>query len=96
MHSGNARIMFSTFDHVDAPALTGEIYLYPDDLDAVWAKLKDAVTVVEPLHLTEYGMREFAIRDPNGFTLTLAASSDAHEHPHDGDDGHGHDHYHVA
>jgi uncharacterized glyoxalase superfamily protein PhnB len=89
MHSGNARIMFSSFDGVE-PALTGQIYLYPDDIDAVWAKLKDLVPVVEPLHVTAYDMREFSIRDPNGFTLAFGASSEPHEHA----DGDGHTHPH--
>jgi uncharacterized glyoxalase superfamily protein PhnB len=93
MHSGNARIMFSTHDAVGEPALNGTLYLYPDDVDAVWEKLKDVVPVVEPLHLTDYGMREFAIRDPNGFVLSLGNSSDhdhEHERPHEYD--HPHDH----
>jgi uncharacterized glyoxalase superfamily protein PhnB len=89
MQSGNARIMFSSFDGVDASALTGTIYLYPDDIDATWEMLKDSVPVVEPLHLTAYGMREFAIRDPNGFVLSFGASSD-HEHEHE----HAHEHEH--
>jgi uncharacterized glyoxalase superfamily protein PhnB len=83
MHSGNARIMFSSFDGVDTPTLTGQIYLYPDDIDATWAKLKDAVQVVEPLHVTAYDMREFSIRDPNGFTLAFGASAQPHEPPHE-------------
>lgn len=83
MHSGNARIMFALREDAGAPALTGQIYLYPDDIDATWEKLRGIVPVVEPLRLMEYGMREFSIRDPNGFEITLAASADHHEHDHE-------------
>jgi uncharacterized glyoxalase superfamily protein PhnB len=90
MHSGNARIMFSTFDGVAEPALSGTIYLYPDDIEATWQQLKDTTDVVEPLGDTAYGMREFSIRDPNGFTLSLGGSTETHEHPHDGEHEHVH------
>jgi uncharacterized glyoxalase superfamily protein PhnB len=85
--------MFSSYDGVEAPALTGTIYLYPDDVDATWERLKDVAPVVEPLRVTEYGMKEFAIRDPNGFLLSLGNSTDhdhEHEHPHEHE--HSHDH----
>jgi uncharacterized glyoxalase superfamily protein PhnB len=82
MHSGNARIMFSTLDGVAAPALTGAIYLYLDDVEATWRRLRDTTEVAEPLHDTAYGMREFSIRDPNGFTLSLGGSSEVQEDAH--------------
>jgi uncharacterized glyoxalase superfamily protein PhnB len=91
LYSGNARIMLSTFDGVTEPALTGTIYLYPDDLDTAWERLKAAVPVVESPVQREYGMREFSVRDPNGYLLTFAASTDHehdHDHPHDGERGH--------
>jgi hypothetical protein len=57
--------------------------MYPDDLDAAWELLKDAAPVVEPPTLREYGMREFLIRDPNGYLITFAASTgEPHDHDH--------------
>jgi catechol 2,3-dioxygenase-like lactoylglutathione lyase family enzyme len=91
--SGNARVMLSTFARVAEPALTGEIYMYPDDLDVAWERLKDAAPVVEEPVTREYGMREFSVRDPNGYLITFAQSTEPHDHdhPHDGEHDHAHD-----
>ena len=90
--SGNARVMLSTFDRVSEPTLTGEIYMYPDDLDAAWERLKDAAPVVETPITREYGMREFSVRDPNGYLITFAQSTGPHDHdhPHEGEHDHSH------
>ncbi len=93
LHSGNARVMLSTFDGVTEPHLTGVLYMYPDDLDAAWERVKEAVPIVEQLTTREYGMREFSIRDPNGYLIKFGASTDTHEHPHAHEDGeYGHEH----
>jgi uncharacterized glyoxalase superfamily protein PhnB len=92
LHSGNARIMLSAFDGIAEPQLTGAIYMYPDDLDAAWERLQDAVAVEEPLATRPYGMREFSFRDPDGYLITFGANAEPHEHdhPHEGDHGHPH------
>jgi uncharacterized glyoxalase superfamily protein PhnB len=90
--SGNARIMITALDAAAAqPSLTGVIYMYPDDVDAVWDRLKDVATVVEPIETRVYGMRDFSIRDPNGYMITFGQSvqSPDHEHPH-GEHEHSH------
>ena len=53
-----------------------DLYLYTDDVDAVYSKLKDRVEVIEEPHNTFYGMREVIIRDLNGFWITFGQ-----EHP---------------
>ena len=40
-----------------------------DDPDDLWNRLKDDVTVVEPLFDTGYGTRNFTIADPDGNEL---------------------------
>ncbi len=40
-----------------------DLYVRTDDLDAVYERLKERVEVIEPIHDTLYGMREFIIRD---------------------------------
>jgi uncharacterized glyoxalase superfamily protein PhnB len=72
----NVEIMFSTrntfhHDHPgkEYPVMTGSIYLYPDDVDNVWDQLKDSVPVEYPIETFDYGMREFAIRDCNGYLI---------------------------
>jgi uncharacterized glyoxalase superfamily protein PhnB len=42
-----------------------------DDIDGLYARLKDRVDVVEPPHDTFYGMRELIIRDLNRFWITF-------------------------
>jgi len=41
-----------------------------DQVDQLFASLRDRVQVVAELDATDYGMREFIIRDPNGFWIT--------------------------
>ena len=78
---GGTEVMYQTYASVekDAPAAMsaearkGPTYLYVevDDLDAVLAAMKD-VKVVMPLRTAFYGMREFAVQDPQGHFVTFA------------------------
>lgn len=47
------------------------LYLQVDDLEALHARLHDAVPTVTPLRTQFYGMREWYIRDPDGYVVTL-------------------------
>jgi catechol 2,3-dioxygenase-like lactoylglutathione lyase family enzyme len=91
LYSGNARMMLTQMNDGE-PTLTGQIYMYPDDLDAAWKRLREAAPVVEPPVQREYGMREFSIRDPDGYLITFGANTgEPHEHPHaEGDHDHPH------
>ncbi len=65
-------IMFSNrFFKEDYPStyMTGSLYIYTDDIDVIWQILKDKVHVCYPIENFEYGMREFAIYDNNGYRL---------------------------
>jgi uncharacterized glyoxalase superfamily protein PhnB len=53
----------------DRPAFTGSLYIKTDDVDAVWEQLKDKCRICYPIEDFEYGMREFAIYDNNGYLL---------------------------
>jgi len=48
-----------------------DLYVETDDVAAAWERLKDEVEVVEGLHDTFYGMREFIVRDLNRFWITF-------------------------
>jgi len=48
-----------------------DLYVYADDVDELYRRLQDRVEVVEGLHDTFYGMREFIIRDLNRFWMTF-------------------------
>jgi uncharacterized glyoxalase superfamily protein PhnB len=71
--SGDAGIMFSTLEARPGAELPGSIYLYPDDVAAMWERVKDVADVDAPLRDTEYGMREFVVHDPNGYHLIFGA-----------------------
>jgi uncharacterized glyoxalase superfamily protein PhnB len=70
--AGNVVLMFMTPDEEArprAPQITGQLYCYPPDVDALWRELRDRVDVVWPLADWDHGMREFQIRDCNGYVL---------------------------
>jgi uncharacterized glyoxalase superfamily protein PhnB len=48
-----------------------DLYVYVEDVDDLYQRLKDRVEIVEGLHNTFYGMREFLIRDLNRFWITF-------------------------
>ena len=56
-------------DHLpfEKPFFTGSFYLKTDMVDKIWQQVKDKVEIAYPLENFEYGMREFAIYDNNGY-----------------------------
>jgi uncharacterized glyoxalase superfamily protein PhnB len=48
-----------------------DLYVQVDDVDALFAEIGERVEIVEPLHDTFYGMREFIIRDCNRLWITF-------------------------
>ncbi|WP_282043924.1 VOC family protein [Winogradskyella flava] len=65
-------IMLSSRFHKDKhpkPVFTGGLYIYVDDIDVIWQILKDKVDICYPIEIFEYGMREFAIYDCNGYRI---------------------------
>ena len=69
---GKMSIMFSKPNaHIPftKPTFTGSFYFNVNDVDKMWERLKDKVKVCYPIENFEYGMREFAIYDNNGYLL---------------------------
>jgi catechol 2,3-dioxygenase-like lactoylglutathione lyase family enzyme len=52
-----------------------DLYVYSDNVDDLYGRLKDRVEIVEGPHDTFYGMREFIIRDLNRFWITFGQPS---------------------
>jgi uncharacterized glyoxalase superfamily protein PhnB len=51
----------------DLPPGTGSIYVVTEDPDALFERARAAgARVVQELHDTDYGSRDFAVRDPEG------------------------------
>lgn len=53
----------------DKIGFTGSFYFTIDDVDAMWVKVKDKAIVCYGIENFEYGMREFAVYDNNGYLL---------------------------
>lgn len=54
------------------PVCSGTFYVYPDSVDALAEELAGVVEFAWGPELMEYGMREFAVQDPNGYYLAFA------------------------
>ena len=55
------------------PALSGTIYVHVDSFDDVVSSLGGQQKFEWGPETMDYGMREFAVRDPNGYLLAFAA-----------------------
>lgn len=69
---GNIEMMFSSpNDHIpfDKPTFTGSFYFRTEVVDEIWSSLKDKTNVCYAIEDFDYGMREFAIYDNNGYLL---------------------------
>ena len=53
----------------DKIGFTGSFYFTTDDVEALWAALKDKAKVCYDIETFPWGMREFAIYDNNGYLL---------------------------
>lgn len=54
----------------DQPVFTGSLYFLVDEgIDALWTELKDNARCCYGLETFDYGMREFALYDNNGYLL---------------------------
>lgn len=51
------------------PVFTGSFYITTDDVDKLWLELKNRAEIVYAIENFEWGMREFAIYDNNGYIL---------------------------
>ncbi len=69
---GDSRVMFNEGGR-SSPASRREVdlYVYTDDLEQHYERIRALVPILEPLRDTYYGMREFILRDCNGFWITF-------------------------
>lgn len=72
LQNGTIEIMFShPVESIafETAQFTGSLYLTLDDVDHLWESLKDNVKICYEIETFEWGMREFAIYDNNGYVL---------------------------
>ncbi|NRB47731.1 MAG: VOC family protein [Saprospiraceae bacterium] len=80
LQKNGVHIMFNTPNaHLpfEKPQWTGSLYFYTDDVEKLWNQLKSYPHICYPLQAFDYGMREFAIYDNNGYLLKFGQSVDA-------------------
>jgi uncharacterized glyoxalase superfamily protein PhnB len=51
---------------------TGTMFIEMEGIDAFHDAVKPKVKITMPIHTQWYGMREFAIEDPDGYVITFA------------------------
>ena len=69
---GNGQVMFNQGGTTsDKRRREVDLYVYVENVDEFYERLKDRVDVIERPHDTFYGMREVIIRDLNRFWITF-------------------------
>jgi uncharacterized glyoxalase superfamily protein PhnB len=73
LQAGALEMLISTGSHLGGePRLTGTLYFHTDRVEDLFDRIKDQVVIVWPLETMEYGLKEFGIRDREGYTLAFA------------------------
>ena len=69
---GASRVMFNSGGQPSSQRRREvDLYIDVDNVEDVSRRLEDRVEVVKGVHETFYGMREFIVRDLNGFWITF-------------------------
>ena len=69
---GDVEIMITLpNDHLPfkEPVFTGSIYINVTGIEDLWITLKDKAEIAYPIETFDYGMREFALKDNNGYLI---------------------------
>jgi uncharacterized glyoxalase superfamily protein PhnB len=75
MSFGDGRVMFSSGGYPSQEERREvDLYVETVGVDELFQRLKPNVQLQEQIHDTFYGMREFIIRDNNGFWITFGES----------------------
>ncbi|MEX0370654.1 MAG: glyoxalase superfamily protein [Tateyamaria sp.] len=69
--AGAAQLFLTAWDGPEADYDRWRVYLYPQDLDAQLEKIGATGTAVVGPTVTEYGMREVEVTDPDGNVICL-------------------------
>ena len=67
----SARVFARPNEHTafERIGFTGSFYFNTDDVESMWADLKDKANICYGIETFDWGMREFAIYDNNGYML---------------------------
>ena len=71
-----SRIITSTVSKANGiaekPAFSGALYVFPESIGKLMDELRGRVTFAWGPEETDFGIRQFAIRDPDGYLLVFA------------------------
>jgi catechol 2,3-dioxygenase-like lactoylglutathione lyase family enzyme len=74
---GSSEVMLSAGGRpATSPRRDVDLYVHVEDVDQCFDVIAKRAEVLETPHPTEYGMREFIIRDLNGFWITFGQPCD--------------------
>ena len=51
-----------------------------DEVEGLWARVKDSAEVAEPLATTPYGTYKFVVKDPDGYRVGFVRGRDSSAH----------------
>jgi RimJ/RimL family protein N-acetyltransferase len=74
LSSNSVSVMFTTLEALAGSSdarMTGSLYVHTNDVDGLWKKHNENCEIVYPIEDFSYGMREFGIRDNNGYLLAF-------------------------
>ncbi|MGN6354774.1 MAG: VOC family protein [Parafilimonas sp.] len=60
------------------PLLTGSIYIFMKDVDALWETVKNKAIIKTSICNREYWMRDFSITDNNGYEIVFGEDISNH------------------
>ena len=60
---------------LDKMVFSGSFYFEVDDVETLWHQLKDKVNIVYNLETFDWGMKEFALTDNNGYILQFGENT---------------------
>jgi len=61
----------------ETPVFSGALYVFPESIEQLAAELRGKLPFAWGPEDTDFGMREFGIRDPDGYTLVFAERAES-------------------
>lgn len=71
MSLGSSQLMLNGGGKMSSDRRDVDLYVRADDVAAIRRQIDGRAQLVEDIHDTFYGMREFTVRDINGFWITF-------------------------
>jgi uncharacterized glyoxalase superfamily protein PhnB len=75
---GDSQLMLNAGGRSSTERRDVDLYIRTDDVEGLYRRLKDRVSIQVELNDTFYGTREFSVRDLNGFGVTFGQDVTIH------------------